>query len=381
MQILEFLQKYPDESGIVYTFTRKEAEQTASFLQTKGIAAAAYHAGLSPEEKSTTLKGFMYDRIRIVVATVAFGMGIDKSNIRFVIHTSLPKTIESYYQEIGRAGRDGLESETLLLYTKADEIRKRELIEQVENETYRTVLYDKLQAMYRFALSSRCKHRLLGEYFLDALEACGDKCDSCLKKETAQEDITKEAQMFLSAIYRTGERFGQNHIIEILRGSRAANILKFGHDKLSVYGIGEMRNRDEWGMIADRLFETEAIAIGAHRALKLLPFAAKILKGEARLQIDADLLGQKRRLRPETKAIPQDRTFTAFRTLRMELASRHNVPAYIVFNDKTLHELSRTLPQSREEMLQISGIGEVKYERYGEAFLKLCRELAQQEEM
>ena len=266
------------------------------------------------------------------------------------------------------------------MYTKADEIRKRELIEQVENETYRNVLYDKLQTMYRFALSSRCKHRLLGEYFSDEGEVCGDKCDSCLKEETAQVDITKEAQMFLSAIYRTGERFGQNHIIEILRGSRAANILKFGHDKLSVYGIGEMRNRDEWGMIADRLFETEAIAIGAHRALKLLPFAAKILRGEATLQIDADLLGQKRRLRPVTKTMPQDKTFSALRTLRMELASSHNVPAYIVFNDKTLHELSRALPQSREEMLQISGIGEVKYERYGEAFLKLCRELAQQEE-
>ncbi len=374
-QLLNFLEKHKNESGIVYTFTRKEAEQLAHFLQSRQISAKAYHARLPAEEKAEVMKAFMYDKIDIVVATIAFGMGIDKSNIRFVVHTSLPKTIENYYQEIGRAGRDGLESETLLLYTKADEIQKRELMESVENDAYKQVLYTKLQTMYRFALSSSCKHRLLGIYFGDKGEDCGDRCDSCLKEPVQQIDITKEAQMFLSAVYRTGARFGQNHIIDVLRGSSAQNITKFGHDKLSVYGIGEVRNKNEWGMIADRLFELEAVGIGEHRALKLLPAAAEILKGQRKVEIDEDKLGNIKRFKVADEMIEKDETFEAFRSLRMRIASERDVPAYIVFSDKTLHELSRRLPQNREEMLSVNGIGEVKYERYGEAFLELSRSL------
>ncbi|RUM65890.1 MAG: DNA helicase RecQ [Sulfurospirillum sp.] len=374
-QLLNFLQQHRDESGIIYTFTRKETEQLAAFLQSRHISARAYHARLSPEEKSEVMRDFMYDKIDIVVATIAFGMGIDKSNIRFVVHTSLPKTIENYYQEIGRAGRDGLESETLLLYTKGDEIQKRELMDSVESDAYKQVLYDKLQTMYRFALSSSCKHKLLALYFGDEGEACGDKCDSCLKAPVEQVEITKEAQMFLSAIYRTGERFGQNHIIDILRGSQAQNIMKFGHDKLSVYGIGELRNKNEWGMIADRLFELSAIQLGEHRALKLQKEAIAVLKGHEKVWIDEDKLGNITRLKTAAEEIEKDETFEAFRSLRMKIATQHDVPAYIVFSDKTLHELSRRLPKNKEEMLEVNGIGEVKYERYGEAFLELSREL------
>jgi len=376
-QLLNFLQKHRGESGIVYTFTRKEAEQLAAFLQSKNISARAYHARLDPEEKEETMRLFMRDQIDIVVATIAFGMGIDKSNIRFVVHTSLPKTIENYYQEIGRAGRDGLESETLLLYTKADEIQKRELIDAGENDAYKQVLYAKLQTMYRFALSGACKHRLLGVYFGDKGEDCGNKCESCLRGVVKQIDITKEAQMFLSAIYRTGERFGQNHIIDILRGSQAQNILKFGHDKLSVFGIGEIRNKNEWGMIADRLFELEAIGLGEHRALKLYPKAAEILKGKTTVEIDEDKLGNIKRVKVTTDEIENDEIFEALRRLRMKLANEHDIPAYMVFGDKTLYELAARLPQTKEEMLAVSGIGEVKYERYGEEFLELCRELAE----
>ncbi len=374
-QLLNFLAKHKNESGIVYTFTRKEAEQLAHFLQSKQISAKAYHARLPAEEKAEVMKAFMYDKINIVVATIAFGMGIDKSNIRFVVHTSLPKTIENYYQEIGRAGRDGLESETLLLYTKADEIQKRELVQSVESEAYRNLLYEKLQTMYRFALSSSCKHRLLGVYFGDKGEDCGDRCDSCLKEPVQQIDITREAQMFLSAVYRTGERFGQNHIIDVLRGSSAQNITKFGHEKLSVYGIGEVRNKNEWGMIADRLFELEAVGIGEHRALKLLPAAAEILKGQRKVEIDEDKLGNIKRLKVADETVEKDETFEAFRALRLRIATEHSVPAFMVFSDKTLHEIARRLPQSREEMLMVNGIGEVKYERYGEAFLALSQEL------
>ncbi len=373
-QLLNFLQTHRDESGIIYTFTRKETEQLAAFLQSRNIRAKAYHARLPAEEKNMVMKDFMYDKIDIVVATIAFGMGIDKSNIRFVVHTSLPKTIENYYQEIGRAGRDGLESETLLLYTKGDEIQKRELMDSVENDAYKQVLYEKLQTMYRFALSSSCKHRLLGVYFGDKSEACGSKCDSCLKSPVEQIDITKEAQMFLSAIYRTGERFGQNHIIDILRGSTAHNIIKFGHEKLTVYGIGEIRNKNEWGMIADRLFELSAINLGEHRALKLQKEAIAILKGQEKVWIDEDKLGNisKQKI---IDVIEKDETFEAFRSLRLKIATENDVPAYLVFSDKTLYELSARLPKSKEEMLEVNGIGEVKYERYGELFLKLSKSL------
>ncbi len=375
-QLLQFLQKHKGECGIVYTFTRKETEELANFLQSKNIAARAYHARLDKDVKAEVFHDFLYDKLDIVVATIAFGMGIDKSNIRFVVHTSLPKTIENYYQEIGRAGRDGLESETLLLYTKGDEIQKRELMNNVESVAYQEVLYEKLQKMYRFALSDACKHKLLGSYFGDESQVCHDKCDSCLKEPVEQKDISKEAQMFLSAIYRTGGKFGQNHLIDILRGSEAKKVLQFGHEKLSVYGIGKEHAKKVWEMIVDRLHELEALALGEHRAVIMTEIGAQILKGQKVVEIDEDKLGHESYKIEEAVYEEKDEIFEQFRTLRMQIATEAEVPAYIVFSDKTLKDLAQKLPQSKEEMLEVHGIGEVKYERYGEDFLALSRKLA-----
>jgi ATP-dependent DNA helicase RecQ len=304
-------------------------------------------------------------------------MGIDKSNIRFVVHTSLPKTIENYYQEIGRAGRDGLQSETLLLYTKGDEIQKRELMHSIDSEVYKEVLFGKLQKMYHYALSSSCKHKLLGVYFGDTVEECGDKCGSCLKEPVQQIDITKEAQQFLSASYRVGQKFGQNHLIDVLRGSKSEKIRNFSHDRLSVYGIGNTRSKNEWAMIADRLFELSLIDVGEHRAIKLTFESKEVLKGTKKVWIDEDKIGKTVKLirQDEEDDEPKNELFEAFRTLRREIATEHEVPAYIVFSDKTLVELSNKLPQNRDEMLDIHGIGEVKFERYGEKFLELSLSL------
>ena len=379
-QLINFLNKHKNQAGIVYTFTRKETEQVASFLQSKNFSAKAYHARIDPREKEKVYQDFLYDRIDIVVATIAFGMGIDKSNIRFVVHTSLPKTIENYYQEIGRAGRDGVMSETLLLYTKGDEIQKRELMQSVDSLEYKEVLYGKLQKMYHFALSSSCKHKLLGVYFGDSVDICEDKCGSCLKEPVEQKDITKEAQKFLSAIYRVGQKFGQNHVIDVLRGSKSEKILNFNHDKLSVYAIGNDRGKNEWAMIADRLFELEIVEVGEHRALKLTQKAKDVLQGGLEVWIDEDKIGKAVKVvkYDEEESEPKNELFESFRTLRRELATKNDIPAYIVFSDKTLVELSKKLPQNREEMLDVHGIGEVKFERYGEEFLSLSIALSKE---
>ncbi len=379
-QILDFLKEHQDESGIIYTFTRKESEDLARFLQSQNISAKAYHAGLEKEEKQRVYEDFVHDRIDIVVATIAFGMGIDKSNIRFVLHTSLPKTIESYYQEIGRAGRDGLPSHTLLLYNKSDEIQKRELIQNTPNEHYRQILEQKLSKMYRYANGSRCRHKVMGQYFGDEVEECGEKCDNCQKEPAQMEDITTEARMFLSAIYRTGSRFGQNHLIDILRGSQSAKIVQFGHEKLSVYGIGIDRSKQVWQRIIDRLFDLEAITTGEHRAIVMKERGIEILRGKEAVKIDAThLIDPKRtsKLKIEDDT-PKDEKFEALRELRSKLAKEASLPAYIIFSDKTLLELANYLPQNKAEMLAINGIGEVKYERYGEAFLELCKKLREE---
>ena len=377
-QIINFLKTHQDECGIVYCFTRKEAEKLSQFLNKKGFSTLAYHAGINSEEKDAIFKKFKNEEIKIIVATIAFGMGIDKGNIRFVLHTSMPKTLENYSQEIGRAGRDGLKSDVLLLYSKADEIGKRKFIDELPDGTYKTTSYKKLEAMYRFAVSSKCRHQYIAEYFGDQIQKCQTICDNCTAKEKEYQDITIESQKFLSTILRCDQKFGQNYIIDVLKGSSNKRVLEFGHDKLSVYGIGNELSKEQYSSVADTLLDIGAINIeGEYRVLKLTDIAISILKGERKVYIDKTHLEI-----PTTKSfdnyqkeIQKDETFEAFRALRTKLAKKEGVPPYIIFSDKTLDEIAKKLPINEDEFLAISGVGQQKLEKYGKKFIELANSL------
>jgi len=375
-QLIEFLKAHKDSSGIVYTFTRKESEQVAHFLSDKGFSAKAYHAGLSSEIRNEVYHDFVHDKIDIVVATIAFGMGIDKSNIRFVVHMSLPKTLENYYQEIGRAGRDGLESEVLLLFNGNDEYARRELIMNLPQSPYKELAFNKLDQTYRFALGSECRHMIIARYFNDKIDACANRCDNCQRGEVEQSDITIDSQKLLSTVYRCNQNFGQNHIIDVLRGSEGVKIKQNFHNELSVYGIGKDRGKNEWDAICERLFEVGALERGEYRVLKIASFGERVLKKLDEVTIDSDRLIKKDtialQVQDEQGSVPH---FEKFRTLRMQIAQDREVPAYIVFSDKTLRDMANKLPQTKEEMLKVSGVGEVKFERFGDQFLDLCIEL------
>ena len=375
-QLVNFISKFSAQCGIVYAFSRKDVESVSGFLKTKGYSVGAYHAGLPSKQRDKVYKDFIYEKIDIVVATIAFGMGIDKSNIRFVVHMSMPKTMENYYQEIGRAGRDGVNAQTLLLYTKSDDVKMRSFIDEIENSEYKELLYNKLRKMYSYSNSSECRHKLIANYFDDDIDACEEICDNCKRGEVKKVDITLLAQKLLSGIYRCEQKFGLIHVVDVLRGSKGQKVFQFNHDKLSVYGIGSDVSKNDWNAVADRLFELDAMEIGEFRAIKLRNFGIKTLQKKAKIEIDAHKMNIKTKTKRQEKSTPvNDDVFELFRALRLEIATKNEIPAYIVFSDKTLIDFSIKLPQNKEEMLEVNGVGEVKYERYGEDFLALCKEI------
>jgi len=380
-QIKAFLDTHHDECGIVYCFSRKECENLSHYLNQNNYKTLAYHAGLSNNTRDEIFKKFKNEDIKIIVATIAFGMGIDKANIRFILHTSMPKTLENYSQEIGRAGRDGLNSDVLLLFSKADEISKQRFIDELPQSIYKTTAYNKLQTMYRFCITNRCRHQYLAEYFDDKTTPCKTLCDNCVDEKKEQTDITIQAQKFLSTIYRTGERFGQNHIIDILRGSKNKKILELNHDKLSVYGIGQDFSKEEWSLVVDKLLDMDAIMIeGEFRVLKLTLVAKKILKKELLVNIDKKLLQKQKVFKEYKKDDMKNPYFEEFRKLRYEISKKEGVPPYIIFNDKTLNLIALNLPTSKDEFLSINGVGEMKLEKYGDIFMKLAKEIKEKNE-
>ena len=373
-QLMEFLKLHADESGIIYTLSRKSTESVAHFLQSKGIEAKAYHAGLSTQEKNSTYADFVADRVQIVVATIAFGMGIDKSNIRFVVHMTMPKTLENYYQEIGRAGRDGLESETLLLFSAQDIVQQKMFIEDLPETPYKQHAFNKLESMVRFANSENCRHQSIAAYFDDRIEVCGDKCDNCSAPASEKVDITLAARMLLSAILRTDQKFGLHYVIDVLRGSKEQRVLQNGHDTLSVYGIGDEYSKAQWLTIGDKLLELNAVEIGEFKVYRLTPFGVEVIKGEHTIELKKERLAVQKSQSKKRVTYFDDynvEVYDKLRDLRTQIASEKGIPPYIVFSDKTLKDLSNKQPQDKEAMLEVHGIGEVKFERYGEEFLTL----------
>jgi len=378
-ELANFLKNYENECGIVYTFTRKETMELTKFLNSRGFDALAYHAGLPSELRRGTQDKFIRDETKIIVATIAFGMGIDKSNVRFVVHMDLPKSMESYYQEIGRAGRDGLKSECLLLYSMGDVVKKSELMNSIEDERYKNYAKNKIEELYAYANSRVCRHKSVVGYFEESIDECETLCDNCQKEDVEELDISKEARMLLSTIYRTGQNFGKAHIIDILRGSKNTKVLDNGHDKLSVYGIGDEITKASWSLIADKLFELKALRRGEFRELVLTAFGVDVLKGKEKVSVDEEIFQKRDKkvslVKKDIDFEHKDEHFEALRELRSEIANKDGVPAYIVFSDATLKEMASSLPSDEESFLDINGVGQVKLERYGKQFMDKIRDM------
>ena len=373
-QLQNFLSRHVDESGIIYVSSRKKAEELSSFLNTKGYKSLPYHAGIPNHVREQNFKIFVNDKVNIMVATIAFGMGIDKSDIRFVVHMSLPKSQENYYQEIGRAGRDGEDSEVMLLFNAGDMVLQKQFLHQIDNQDYKTHLEAKIEGIYKYSTSEICFHKQLAEYFDDELSACGDRCDNCLNTDSKRQDITKEAQMILSAIYKTEQNFGKNYIIDILRGSKEQKLLANGADNLSMYGIGTQLSKKEWFIVLERLLELRVLNIGEFSTLKLTNDAIKILKSQMQIDIKSSRLDVDKKIKKIKQKEDFDydeELFEKLRQKRAEIANKKGVPAYIIFGDKTLKHLANLKPFDKDSMLEVNGVGEKKFEQFGEEFLEV----------
>ena len=402
-QLTQFLAGHTGESGIVYCLSRKRTEEVAGKLRAHGVDAAAYHAGLARDERRRVQDAFARDEVAVVVATVAFGMGIDKSDVRFVVHYDLPKTVESYYQETGRSGRDGLPAEALLLFGLGDAAIVRSLVEgggrtanggdeyERDPERVRIELH-KLASMVGYADGLSCRREALLGYFGEPYAAPCGNCDICLDPPETF-DATEQAQMALSCVYRLWEHggfgYGVGYVIDVLRGSENEKILARGHDSLSTYGIGAEFSRDHWQSLIRQLIHRGYLAqdIARYSALRLTEASRPLLHGEETVIMATPRVRvptKKQRLRAarsgraaELAGLPVDEAlYEELRALRKRLADAQNVPAYVVFSDATLAEMAARRPATSAELLDVNGVGQTKLERYGDAFLAVIAERA-----
>ncbi len=370
LQILRFLKERPNDAGIIYRTTRKSVTETADFLVSNGISARPYHAGLPPEERSANQEAFNHDDTRVMVATIAFGMGIDKSNVRFVIHADLPKNIEGYYQETGRAGRDGVSADCLLLFSNADIPRLRYFINQIPSDKERAVAMGNLRQMVNFASHNSCRRKQLLKFFDEEYPA--DNCSTCdICTDTTEDvDITLDAQILMSAIYRTGQTFWVRHIVDIVTGANTKRIRSFRHNKVKTYGAGKSKKKEYWVAIADELLAHNIIEQSDDKfpVIKLTHEGSDLLFGKKRLTISRKE-SAKVSARSDDLKHYDNLLFERLRAVRKEFAEEQHVPPFVIFSDKTLHDMCRYYPAEESDMRKISGVGEVKIQRYAAAFI------------
>ena len=372
-QIIKFIRKQPNESGIIYCLSRKGTEQTAAKLKQNGINAAAYHAGLSFVERSKTQENFIYDKTKVVCATVAFGMGIDKSNVRWVIHYNMPKNIEGYYQEIGRCGRDGLKANALLFHSYSDVIQLRKFMSGATNEEVQAA---KLDRMKQFSEATTCRRKILLSYFGELLaENCGN-CDVC-KNPPQFFNGTIIAQKALSVISRLKQTEATGTVIDVLRGAHNATVLEKGYDKLKSHGVGNEISWRDWQQYLIQLMNQGYCEIAFHKnnALQLTDFSKKVLFEKEQVNLtrptefkEQATVDKKSKTTKLTKP-KKDSLFERLRKLRQEIAIAENIPAYLVFSDAALKEMERARPMCESDFLEISGVGQRKLEVYGEDFI------------
>lgn len=380
-QLFNYLAEHKDESGIIYCTSRRRTEELAQKLIAKGLKARCYHAGLELQERQLVQDLFIKDEVDIVVATVAFGMGIDKPNVRFVVHYEIPKNIESYYQETGRAGRDGLPAQAMLFYDPADPARVRGMLEKNENEEQLRIELHKLNTMVAFAEAQTCRRQVLLNYFGEySHQACGN-CDICLDPPKSY-DATQDAQKILSCVYRCGQYFGMGYIVEVLRGAQTARIKSLGHDKLSTFAIGKDKSAEYWLSLLRQLIHCGLLMQNLTRgsALQLTEAARPILRAESPLFLAVprlQLVKAKKSRRGAVINRSDNKLFARLRQLRKQIADRQDLPPYIIFSDVSLSEMSELMPLSDREFLNISGVGQIKLEKYGAEFLAVINEYAE----
>jgi ATP-dependent DNA helicase RecQ len=386
-QVYDFIRReHPEGAGIIYCLSRKRTEDTANFLQSRGIDARPYHAGLPAKVRDEHQQMFLQDDLKVITATIAFGMGIDKPDVRFVAHVDLPKNLEGYYQETGRAGRDGEPASTLLTYGLQDAVQlRRMLAESPAEDAFKRIETQKLEAMLAYCESVRCRRQVLLEYFGETCAPCGN-CDTCLQPPETW-DATVPAQMVLSCIYRSRERFGAGHVIDILLGKDNDRMRQLAHNKLSTYGIGKDHSATTWRalvrtLLAEGYLTTDREGYGV---LKLTSKSAAVLKGERKIHArktskrkhppskpvrDVDANDANTNQAEVTTLEPADHTlWVALKALRTHFARTQQVPPYVIFRDKTLRQMANKRPQTLQAMRRIFGVGAVKLEPYGQAFL------------